>query len=189
MFEQWLSLDDFEEAIDKACPEEDRLRSNQFKFWREAWVAANFARRTGQTGVRLRLTADSSPQGDFELETADGRTHGYEIAEALDPSMPPALIKLRAAGGTVLQESEKSVSGALARSEIPRLIAQKAEKAYPARTGLIIYVNLWTDFERAGMAGLVPAEGRKFSSIWLLTSGRALQMFPTPHSEKSSPRA
>jgi len=177
-FEHWQSVVEFEDAIERTRPEESSLRSQEFKFWREAWVAAQFARISGQSDVRLKLTSDSSPEGDFQMEGSDGVARGFEIAEALDPTMPAALKKLREMGGSILRESDDSVSGARARAEIPRLIAQKAAKGYPVGTGLIIYVNLWTDFERVGTGGLVPTTTYQFASIWLLTLGKALRIFP-----------
>lgn len=176
-FERWHDHEDFEQRINLCRPVDDEFRDQRFKFWREAWVAAEFVKRTTEPGTRiqLRLTPEGCPDGDFELDDGKG-VQPFEIAEALDGAQRPIWKKLRGAGETILPESEDSVSGAMARKLIPELILKKAAKNYPDGTGLVIYVNLWVDFEREGFGGLVPATDYKFSGIWLLASGRAIKL-------------
>ena len=179
-FEEWRSFEDFKLGKEQHTPEEVNFRERRFKFWREAWVAVEFVERTIVTKdkTKLRLTTEGSPAGDFELDDGD-RIHNFEIAEATDPSMILAWKKMITAGGRVLPEAEESISGKLAREKIPALITKKSQKGYPPNTSLIIYLNLWTDFDRMGLHGLVPKVGHKFSAIWLLTSGRVERIFPT----------
>lgn len=175
-FERWNSLDEFELAVEQSKPEFEVLRNQQSKFWREAWVATRFARATAEGHVKLRLAPDSAPCGDFQLEDRKG-LRVYEIAEALDPSMPPAWKQLRAENKTLLHESDDASSGALMRATVPALIAQKASKGYPAGTGLIIYLNLRGGRSRTELEALVPKTDYQFDSIWILTSGGPVRIF------------
>jgi hypothetical protein len=170
-------LEEFERGIDDIMPDCESFREQRFKFWREAWVAARFTRLTANVSAKLRLTPDSADWGDFELQDEGGR-HVYEIAEALDPTMPPAFKRLRAEGTNILHESEHAASGEMARATIPDLITKKAGKNYPAGTGLLIYVNLWTYFSQNDLPQLVPKIAHGFRSIWILDSKGASQIFP-----------
>jgi hypothetical protein len=178
-FEQWQSLAQFRKDVESLRPAIGDYRSRRYKFWREAWVAAEFAHRSGQSVVCLRLLPEDSPEGDFQILGDDRVCRNFEVTEALDSSMPPALKNLRAAGGEIYHEQEDAVSGALARKQIRRLVELKAKKTcYPAGTTLVIYVNLWSDFDKAGPDGLLPETEIAFASIWLLADGLAIQIFP-----------
>jgi hypothetical protein len=178
-FEEWRSFEDFKGGVERFSPSELNLRERTFKFWREAWLATQFVERAihNKEEIKLRLTPEGSPAGDFQLDEGNA-IHNFEVTEAMDPNSQPELKRIWATGGRIFQESEDVVSGKLAREKIPELIASKSRKSYPSGTILVIYVNLWTDFEREGFQGLVPESGHRFSAIWLLTSGRAEQIFP-----------
>jgi hypothetical protein len=184
---EFRPLSEFKQIVETYRPNEQELarlergdtwRLRCYKFWLEAFLAAEFARRSGQRDALLRLMPAGS-SGDFQLRNGTAE-HLYELTEVLDEEERRRRAKFtRAERCKAQQLSDDQVSGALARRMIPQRIAEKAANPrYSPETELIIYVNLETDFERNGTHGLLPATDIQFKAIWLLAEQKALRIFP-----------
>jgi len=136
-----------------------------------------YARLTRQVDAELKLMPDGHA-GDFAIKIGN-LVSVYEATEVLDVETRRRHAKLsRTERRQVEHVPEEDSSGSLARKLIPQRIADKASNSrYDAQVGLVIYVNLWTDFEQRGIAGLLPAINIPFKTIWLLTGSKALRIF------------
>jgi hypothetical protein len=155
----------------------DAHRLSKYKFWREAFVAVLFAQRTGQLNAELKLTSGDFP-GDFVLRNVRG-AHLYEVTELLNEEE-------RRKQANFTPEERRMVcsipgdelSGALARRLIPERIAAKSQnRLYTSATGLVVYVNVYADFEQNSTDGLLPAISIPFDTVWLLADGKAFCIF------------
>ena|ERR1051326_6851310 len=132
---------------------------------------------TGQQDAALKLTSDGSA-GDFVLKNTDGE-HLYEVTEVLNEEERRKRAQFTRVDRMKVQHvSADEMSGALARRLVPKRIAAKSQnRRYTGETGLVVYVDIYTDFEHAGTSGFLPSTLIPFKTVWLLADENAFCLF------------
>lgn len=180
-FEEWRDPEEFENAVNECDQllEVGEIFKPEYQYLRDAMYAGDFALlylRREHCLVRLSQPHDFKlrrDEGDleFELVEADraGRKRGNEYKCLADPEEPS-------------MEEEYNQ----AREAIVRIVAKKAGKYYSTKPHLVVRLNLWYEEDAGLLAKLTAPWKDTFLSIWIMSTGKATQVWPTICTFRSS---
>jgi hypothetical protein len=149
--------------------------------FRDAWVAAAFARARNLTAVSL--VKEVWP--DFIIRDDNGRSWGFEATEALEPDRRRDYeyrgIRDKEAAGLPTWKAdpaEEWLTPVRAEQLVSAAFQRKIAKQYPSDVSLIIYLNASaygtnTETIEAAFLDAIPLVQRHFQSVWILWEGRA----------------
>lgn len=146
-------------------------------FLRDGWVAGEFAK--ARNADQVRLINDEWP--DFQLRFGD-RVESFEAVEADDPTRRRGLEytedKMYIVEDNPIEDTAKRARAA--PEWIKLACERKVAKKYPARAGLVIYLNMgehdfFPEVKLSFRSATSVAHG-VFPSVWILWKAKAYQV-------------